>query len=270
MFQSQLNISNSSWDRWLPLSLSTTLTRPSHPSLCPCLCLQVQLCPATPLPLSSNCGAEMDFTVCLKLLFSRVDGWVQCLSVCRCWCCHFSLSISGAGGLSHVSAALCSLPLKAFMLRSQRFEPARLITCVTVLQHIGSHPSTVHVTYCRCPLRLTLQLIATQTLSHRIRLKVWGLNPAIGNLVQVILQHTHTIYQKNNFQACSWLHKSMQVYIILQSACRCVLIAHHLSHSFVNQNRSDTWKMSVYTPQYPGWLEYQSTQPAHLWFSKLW
>lgn len=144
MFQSQLNIDNSSWDWWLSLSLSLTLTLPS---LIVFLFVYKSNSVLAAPPYSSNRGDKMDFTVCLKLHFSRVDGygWVQCVSVHRCWCCHFSLSIiSRAGGLSLMSAALCSLPLKAFMLWSQRYERDLLIMWVRVLWHRKSATQAPH------------------------------------------------------------------------------------------------------------------------------
>lgn len=142
MFQSQLNINNSNWDQSLSLSVShficlTLLSASPFMSVSLSVFLFVYKSNSVPPALSPSLQPEMDFTVCLKLLFSSVDGWVQCISVCRCWSRHFSLSSSGAGGLSHMSDALCSLSLT---LWSQRFEPTLLIMCVRVLWHIGRVP----------------------------------------------------------------------------------------------------------------------------------
>ena len=151
MFRSQLNINNSSWDRrWLSFSL------PSN------FCLTVFLFVyksnsrrSVPLPPPKH-GSRSPFEAAFQWMWT--GGWVQFSFLYATADAAISPSASSRSWAGCHIRLPRSLPLKAFMLGSRRFEPGSIdYMCFGPAAYMRS-ATQAKSTYCkqtRCPFTLS-------------------------------------------------------------------------------------------------------------------
>lgn len=178
MFQSQLNINNSSWDRrWVSFSLPSNFcltvflfvyksnSRPSVP-------------PPPPPQLSSNCGSRSPFEASFQWMWT--DGWVECLFL---FCMPLLMlpflpqHLPELGGLSHTSPSLSAAQSFHARITAIWAGPYWLYVLRSCSLYEDCHPSTIHVlSVDALPFHaFTFGLLLTPTFSHIIGLKngVW-------------------------------------------------------------------------------------------------